>query len=251
MATVGAGADAVTLISRKKAWSRERGDHYIEEYRGPLAAADTFFDSKRGTDEVDEVTFDQAKGAATVTLWVMDDVPGGGGQATGPLNEYWEVLPMEVYKSIRLHETFNALALQPALEAVRRAYEEARAHTPPAGAATTYQKLLRLGVEEYVRSQFVLQRTIEVGRRSQVSASWEGVDRAQKITVAPGPTPPSAIIGALDAHPDYDEDKKQFLKKAPMVRQISRSKYQIMEAWWFARRWSETLYGGDNEDGNP
>ena len=248
---VGAGETGMRFIGRRKRWSRERGDYYTDAYRGLLADAEDFYNTYRQSDLADEVSFDQSKGVATVELTLQDDVPGGGGQATIPLNEYWEVMPMEVYKPLRSHETFTLAADQTKLEAVRMAWEMSRPHTPAAGAATTYQNLLHRFVEEYVRSQFVLTQTIEVGRRSQLSASWEGVDRAQKINVAPGPEPPRAIIGAIDDHPDYDADKKQFLKKAPMIRQIDRGKYSIQASWWFARRWSATLYEGDVEAANP
>jgi len=32
---------------------------------------------------------------------------------------------------------------------------------------------------------------------------------------------------------------------------LERGRYQISQEWWFARRWSYTLYNGDNEAGNP
>ena len=248
----GAGATGVTFIRRTKAWSQSRGDHYIDEYRGLLAPAQVYYDSIRGNPAYDEVTFVQEKGVATVAVTVQDDIPGGGGASAAPaLNEYWEVLPMDLYKGIRAHETFNALANQDALEKARLLFEEARGGMPAGALAQTYITLLRMGTSEYKRSQFILQRTIEIGRRSQIAASWAGVDRAQRVNVGAGPAPPTAIIGAIDDHPDWDNTKKQFLKSAPMIQQITSSKYRIIESWWFARRWSFTLYAGDVEDGNP
>ena len=93
----------------------------------------------------------------------------------------------------------------------------------------------------------VLTRTINVAKRSTVVPSWEGVDRAHKINESPGPEPPSVLLGTIENHPEADETKKQWLKNAPQVRQVSRSRYGIVESWMFAASHSLTLYGGDSD----
>ena len=252
MTTAAIGLATITRIRRRKAWNVGRGDHYVDTYKGPLADARTQYDAWRQSQGIDSVTLEEDRGVGTIDLIVQDETPGGGGQTTQALDEYWEVIPMEIYKPARSHPTFADFANQGQLEAVRRAVLEGRDITPAAGAPSTYRNLLQRGAEEYVRSQFVLQKTIEVGRRSAVAASWIGVDRAWKLNGEAGsPSPPSVIIGAISDHSDYDATKKQLLKKAPNTRQIARGRFHIVHSWWFSRRWSALYYSGDVEAGNP
>jgi hypothetical protein len=41
------------------------------------------------------------------------------------------------------------------------------------------------------------------------------------------------------------------LKRAPQVRSLDRGRFQIVQEWWFSKRWSYALYEGDSEADNP
>jgi hypothetical protein len=121
---------------------------------------------------------------------------------------------------------------------------------------STYAKLLLRGVGEFVRSTAILRATTVVNARTVAKASWEGVDRAWTLSGESGsPNPPgtgsAGIVGLIDDMPDHDDEKKQWLKRAPQVRSLDRGRFQIVQEWWFARRWSYSLYEGDNEADNP
>lgn len=247
------GVDGMSRVGRRRSWSKNSGLGFTEIFEGPVDKAKIFYESFINGPDLDEVTFSQVKGKGVVELFQSDNDPEAAISTTGIDNEFWQIQPQDLWKSVRAHQTFNINALQDDLEAARLFYETAGAEgtKPTAGAPKTYFDLLLRGVEEYARSVPVLQQTIRVSKRTTIEASWDGVDRAHVIGAAPGPTPPTSILGVINNMPEADDTKKQWLKRAPQVMEESDARFQIITHWWFARRWSETLYEGDVENGNP
>jgi hypothetical protein len=157
----------------------------------------------------------------------------------------------------------GARDIQTQLAGIRRAVELADVAQMPTGSDTYipdkyYRMLMERGVTQYVRSTIVLRRTITCGRRSNIKASWAGVDRAWKLAGQTGSpnlkrSTQGALIGVIEDHPDFDIDGFQWLKKAPQVQEVGRRRYNITYEWWFAKSWSYVLYGGEgiatNADG--
>ena len=248
------GEDVVTQTGRRRGWTKAQGRSFTDTFRGKKETLEDFYESKVDDDSIDGVQFINDSGRVSVEVTTQDESPTGGGESTQVLNEFWEIIPQDMWKNIRAHQTFNKDDEQGNMELARQNFENGK---PPLIAglvanAEIYQKLLLHGQEEYVRTAVILQNTVRLGPRSALSGNWEGVDKALRFDNDPGsPDPPSAIIGTLDDMPEFDDTKKQWLKRAPIVREVQRRRFEIITQWWFARRWSESLYGGDAEDGNP
>jgi hypothetical protein len=91
--------------------------------------------------------------------------------------------------------------------------------------------LMTRGTTSYIVAQYVIRKTIKVGRNSDVLASETNIGRVTSIDgVPPG----------LFQIPGNHE----WLKKAPNVIFLGRGKYQIVQEWWGADKWSQGLYAG-------
>lgn len=251
------GFDGYTLTKQRKGWSKSNGETQILTYKGPKDKIDDYYESIINADSVDSIDMDIDGGMGILEITVVD-LDGSGGPVTGENNDVWELVGQDLFRNVRAHETFNQDANQADLEEVREAIEKADKAfaVPAADPEQTYYKLLLRGNDEYVRTSAILRRTINVGPRTLVTAAWEGVDQAWKMNGEEGSpnlrtTGDAQIIGAVNSMPDADATKKQWLKRAPQIRGIGNRRYSLIYEWWFARRWSEVLYGGDEEDGNP
>ena len=245
------GADALTLVSQNQVWSSDRGARLRTVYKGPPDKAKAAYLSYLNDPAVDEVTCDTL-GSGTLEVFINEQTSAGPSPNNEELNVTWEVVPQDVYKDVLQHETFATYATPKNLANVRSEYERGNTdYAAVAGVPTTYQTMLNLNYQQYLRSIAVLVKTVRVGSRSSIVASWKGVDRAWKMNEPNGPNAPTLIIGAVNDLPEYDVTKKQWLKRAPSVRQSGRREFSLVYTWWFARRWSYTFYEGDNETGNP
>ena len=260
------GADAYTRSGARKAWSQANGYVTVYTYKGPAAKLTAFFLSIVGTDAIDIAEIDISEGIATVQVTYEDDDGSGGGGASN-YNVTWELIGQDIYKDLRTFDgtilgtqSFNLDADQQELETVRKKYLEGKiddAFVAALGAAATvYAKLLLRGTSEYVRSQVILRKTVKVGRRSLIEASWDGVDQAWKLSGELGSPDitgigTAALLGTISKMPEADDTLKQWLKRAPQIRQIGGNKFSIAQDWWYARHWSLNLYLGDAAAGNP
>lgn len=250
------GTDGVTLVETRKQWSLPDGHQLVEIYKGPVDKAETFYKSKIWDISLDLVSITRSGGIGTVELTKADNDGTGAGQSTEELNAVWELLGQDIYRDVRSHETFNKDADQAALAKVQRAWQEQHLHAYDASGdgapATTYKDLLLRNTTEFVRSIAVLQKTVKISRRAAFAPVWNNVDRALKLFGELGsPAPPAEIVGVISLMPDADNTKRQWLKRAPQVRQVGKHTYQVIYHWWFSRRWSAALYSGDAENGNP
>jgi cell division protein FtsX len=249
------GANEVTRFRRRRIKKTGNAASLQEWYKGPIGVAEAFFNSNLDNDDIDEINLSVQKAHGVITITYSDNDgsgDGGGGGGDDELEEIWEILSDDLEKDLRQHDEFNKTADQGQLEAARQAYMEGDYNkAPAAGVAEVYHTLLMLGVTSYVRTAAILQRTIRVGRQSAAKASWAGVDQAWKLQGEEGsPDPTEDIIGVTTDMPEADESKKQWLKRGPNVRQVEDHGYEIVQSWWFAANWSNTLYVGTDEDGN-
>jgi len=252
------GSAGLTRVSRKHKWNRERGLHYREVWKGPIELVRSTFFGLVGSDLIDDIDMDGDDGVGTLTKIIADQSgdEGDGASQSSELNAVWTVISQDLYRNIRANQTFNVAADQTKLEATRRFFEEAKGGDGPYHADgapfTTYLDLLRRGSDEFVRTAVIIQKSIPVGKRSTLTASWTGVDRAWKLRNEAGsPNPPSELIGLVENMPEGDNTKKQWLKRGPQLQQLTRYTYSLVYQWWFARRWSNTFYSGDSETDNP
>ena len=265
MATV-IGYNGYTRSGARQAWSQADGYTTVYTYKGPADKLTAFFLSIVGTDPIDVAEIDISEGIASVQVTYQDD-DGTGAGGTTDYNVTWELVGQDMFKDVRTFDgtvlgttSFNKDADQAALEAVRKKYLEggidAAYLATLGGTPLLYAKFLMRGTSEYARSSIILRKNIKIGRRSTLTVSWRGVDRAWKLDGEDGSpnisgVGSSALIGTIADMPEADNAKKQWLKRAPQIRQLGGSKFQVQQDWWFARRWSNNLYLGDSEDGNP
>ena len=252
------GANNYTQVGESRVWSRDQGWTTVKEYEGPKDKIRTLINSLVDDPAIDGLSENKRRGKGSLDVTYVDDDGSGGGGTTEQQNETWQLIGQDLCKNIRAHTTFNKDANQNDLENTRVFYESGGGRGIRVGSepSVTYFALLRRGVSEYVRTAIILRKTITAGPRSLLRASWTGVDRAWKLDGEPGSpnlatAGEAAIIGALSEMDDFDNEKKQWLKRGPTVSPTGRRRYNISAEWWFARRWSETLYSGENEDGNP
>jgi len=260
------GLNDYTRTGARQRWSQVDGYTTVYTYKGPADKLTTFFLSLVGTDPIDITEIDITEGVATVQVTYEDEDGSGGGAATD-YNITWELIGQDLFKDIRTFDgtalgttSFNRDADQAALEAVKKKFLECKIDSAYlaglVGTPLLYAKFLMRGSAEYVRTQVILRKSIKVGRRSAMTASWVGVDEAWSLAGGSGSPDPSgvgssALIGTIASMPEADNTKRQWLKRAPQMRQIGGNKWSITQDWWFARRWSYNLYLGNSEDGNP
>mgnify|MGYP001617272885 CR=1 FL=1 len=242
------GANAVTRTSRTREFTRAGGTAWVETWVGPIAKAEYKYAgliAVLGNNRVRLVT-EGGVGVVELQYAAQDTV--------ADVSEQWELLGGRLERPLEAHPDLNKTADQAAVAQAQKAIEEAYAdYSPVAGAATTYYKIRRRGTTHFIRSAAVLRSTVMANRKSQLRASWKGVDRAQILYVAPGPRPPSDLLGPIGEMADFTAGKKQWLKIAPVIQPAGPDLYRIVQDFLFAFRWSATLYAGDVEsDGsNP
>jgi len=286
MAVIVLGANTYTQTSTRKAWDKERGRTVVKTYKGPIDPTDTYYESLVDNEFVDSISIDESMGYAILEITYLDEEgtdsgsgSGGVGQNTRELNTIWEIVSQDLYKNLRAFPgTVDPATVKFNLDANQRDLEEVRVYvesgglrgTLPAGSPMDeYYNLLIRQTQQYVRSAMILRSSIAVGSRSLVTAAWEGVDyawtlngteteadAAETLGMQMGnpnlaTTGDATIIGAVAAMPEFDATKKQWLKRAPQIRAVSRRRYSIVQDWWYARDWSHILYLGDDVAGNP
>jgi len=263
MAVIVHGFTGATLVDTVKGWTAEAGEYLTYTYAGSKDAIDTAYTAAKTSGAWDRVEkrMDGGKGTLLCTV-TADSLSGGWPVDPQPV---WEVIGQDLFRDLRSFGggttaglAFNAAGDQEDLEAIRRAIERAEWVGPlmVGEPDTTYARLLLRGVGEFVRSTAILRATTIVNARTVAKATWNGVDRAWALTGAGGaPNPPgtgsAGIVGVISDMPDYETGKLQWLKRAPQVRSLDRGRFQIVQEWWFSKRWSYVLYDGDNEAGNP
>jgi len=240
----------LTLVSTNKGWNRDKGQTKIETFEGPIAAIDSRFDILTATPNVDNLVRNTEDGVGTLIVTTVEDEL----TSTFDQNDVWEFIGQELLKPIRAHQDFNKEVDQDKLEDTRKFYLEGFSGPGPhdGDPYKKYLDILRRENTEFIRSAAVLRRSLTVGPRSSQFANWDSVDRA--ITIGATGLPSAGqplILGSIQSMPEANNAKKQWLKRGPQIRTSGDRRFTITQEFWFARRWSETFYEGDAEDGNP
>jgi len=242
MAIDNIGSDDATKTGSVQTWTRRDGEVLSETYEGPIDAINTLYGSLKNS-IYDSLNVRRDGGMGTLELTYSED------SQTPALNDIWELLGREVVKDLRTHQDFNQSADQEDIDKANTAINTGTggiiSTTGWTTAAVTYLAIRLRGTTQYVRSQPILRRSIRTSDRGILDIAWEGVDRAWKLSGESGsPSPPSDLVGNINGMPEADAAKRQWLKKAPQKRQVTRQLYEVSFEWHFARDWSVSLYGG-------
>lgn len=241
------------------------GQNTIYTYHGPKDAVAALYDTLKleidsSTYSTTQLAYSYTDGDATLTVTYPTSDPASGWltPADGILETFWEIGSNEIFRHIRSHDTFNKDTDQSVLDAVDEIIETKawdRIPTEVAGEPQeTYCKLLRRGTTEYRRSTPVIRKTTVISRKkkwSDLDDIWSSVDKA--VTVSSIGLPSYMGTSFFTGWDLYDGTKKQWLTKAPSIRQQDKDKFEVIQEWEWCYRWSKTLYDGDIEaDGsNP
>jgi hypothetical protein len=218
------GTSSPTTARVTKSWDYFNGEVTETVIRGTRAAVATAYETYKAvagfSPEYDSVSFDPGRGLAQLSIRQIQD--------GAPL---YELQANELSNPIWLHSHFSALSAADILE-VRMAFESGT-EISTGDAKQDLWEMLCKGTEEYLISSYVLRETKNVSKRSTVAASYSNVNR---VEAPPDITAVNALIGGLPSG--------EWLKKAPVVRQVGSRRWQIVTEWWWAEKWSEILYGG-------
>lgn len=218
------GNDSACQQGTKLVWSYYDGERQAITYKGNKSVISALYNSYKSvagfSPDYDGIEYDPGRGLATLTLSrVADGEP------------LYELSANDVMNHISTNENFDSLTGDQ-VAAVLSAVDEREANSFTSLQSYLYEHLIR-GIEEYPVSQYVLRETKNVSKRSVVTASFDNVNR---VTSPPATNAANTLIGELPTG--------EWVKKAPIVRQIGARRWQIQTEWWWARKWSKMLYGG-------
>ena len=235
-----------------KKWNFQRGgaESQLWTYKGPSAACAALYDTFKASALIDPriavLDFDEGRGLGTLTVTYADDQALLGVSNENGITKFYELIPNEFSKrpelapyfqprtgtAITIDETINAYKAYN-LGVSRTAAQAAPYSLTDLGLALF--DLLSSGVEEYLESAYVLRESKVVSGKNAVRANFDNINRVDN-------PPTSAAANTLIG--DLSDRYGEWLKKAPSVRQISRTKWAIQSEWWWANKWSYVLYGG-------
>lgn len=246
------GSNAATAQGKKKRYERGGGESEVWPYRGPTEAVEALYESFKNAALIDPtiavVEFDRGNGIGTLVVTKASDQALLGVSTENGITKIYELLANEFSKRPELAPVFNPANGTPiSNDQIRKAY---RAHLDSTvvdeadaiaryGLSDDYSinlfRLLEQGIEEYMASAYVLRETKVVSGRNALRANFTNINR---VTDPPDNSSANTLIGPINLLGG------EWLKKAPNIRQISRTKWTVVTEWWWADQWSELLYGG-------
>jgi hypothetical protein len=244
MAPVIQGVNDMTLVSTFKRHTREKGTQSVEEWRGPRAKAETFFENARSdinafNTTYDEVEWEDGGGFGIVRLLTNeDDDPNNEDD-----NAVWELIFEQEFVPLAQHPYFTSVSgsINIEIRNCEQAIARGDAYVSSASAFPTemgqYYGLRLHGVQGAIVSLPVIRKTVTLSNRSTITAATQNVDTKQTLAEI---GPPPAKLGDLSSW--------EWLKRAP--RLLSRDGGKSFEiVYEFAgekatRGWSTVLYGG-------
>ena len=247
---IGRGAtEVVTAPDRIIEWTDGKGFRITRNMHGKKALVHS--KAKELMAKVDSLRIVERGDYATLEAFTTDE--GEIVQAFGAnnLNVYWECDPGEVEKDLRTHSFLDELGADKAskLEIADKAIEAGTASDLiTAGVDAEIEKYIKLrliGVETYPAESYVLRKITVCGNSSSQTASWAGVNKVTKTDPSAGQAVnPNSRAGKLK----FKLPAGEWLKRSPQVYEVGKGKFHIVETWWWAEKWSKTLYEGGSGD---
>ena len=242
------GANGAVLRGKTAQWNYPTGESIQDHYRGVYNAVASLYLTYKSvagfSPAIDslQLTYEKGMGELTVS-WVED----------GPV--LWELCSNMQTIQIELHPAFATGGTYVLTDAEVHAVQTAIAlginrnpaqydkdgvllAAPFDGSAFTanQEKLygfLSRGVDTYYQNAYVLRSTQTCSKRSTLAASYTGVNA---VVTTGFSSSANTLIGNIPAG--------EWLKQAPQVRQVTNRKWNIVQEFWYAPKWSQILYGG-------
>ena len=242
------GSTAATEQGKRKRWQRGGSEDQLWTYRGPTAAVESLYEAFKASALVDPkiavLDYDAGRGLGSLTVAYADDQAALGVSNANGITTLYELIPNEFSKRPELAPYFQgnpSITIDEIINAYK-AYNAGASTTDAEGPQHNLAefsldlfKILSSGVEEYLESAYVLRETKVVSGKNAVRANFSDINR---VSTPPSNAAANTLIG------DLSDRQGEWLKKAPAVRQISRTKWSVVTEWWWAWKWSATLYGG-------
>lgn len=247
---IGRGAtEVVTAPERIIEWTDGKGFRVTRNMHGKKALVHRY--AKELMSKVDSLRIVERGDYATLEAFTTDEQEIVAAFGSNNLNVYWECDPGEIEKDLRTHPFLDGLGADKAekLEIADKAIEAGTAASLlEAGVDSqidSYIRLRLIGVESYPAENYVLRRITVCGNSSAQVASWEGVNEVTTEDPSKGKAVnPNSRAGKLK----FKLPAGEWLKRSPQVYEVGRGKFHIVETWWWAQKWSGTLYeGGSGE----
>lgn len=227
---------------QKKQWSYFSGELVERTWKGDKGVIQQLYErAKTGLDPEgspytkgipESASLDEGRGLATATIqYAEDGLPVYelfANELNVPVHAAPYFLAATAITADEVNQAYRAWELRKSVEQATDEYGWASD-----GKAITLFNLLSLGTESFYYSTYVLRETKNVSSESDVSASYLGVN---SVSALPSGYTANALIGSVPAG--------EWVKKAPIVRQIAAYRWQIVTEWWWDTTWSSVLYGG-------
>lgn len=231
------GSQAAIQQGSRKTWDFNTGEREIRSWKGVNTAIANLYALYKAVagnmPELDSLDLDMGRGIGTLVASLTEDAS----QAV------YELFANDIYKPIEQHKYFaisgtplTATQIVNVRRAISLGKTEAEVSAAPWSFATKQLELWQLyakGTVECVVRQYVLRETYIVSKRSQLTASYTGVETVQD---PPNAKAVNQILGNIPT--------QEWLKRTPVVRTLGKIRWSIMQEWWGADAWSAVMYGG-------
>lgn len=236
------GSTEATPQSTKTRWQQGGGESKLLTWRGPTDAIAALYNGFVSAAAIDPtfvvMDYDPGRGLGTLTVQKADPETVIGTSVENGITTVYELFSNEFLKPIHTHPYFSeeaTILTASQINEVYAAYESRSTTSSFTGKQGELFDLLSKGTEDYFVNGYVIRESKIVNGRNAVRANFADINR---VSTPPTGASANTLIG------DLSERYGEWLKKPPVVRQISKSRWHIETEWWWASKWSAILYGG-------
>jgi hypothetical protein len=241
------GKNDVTEEAKRTEWRDGQGFFVVRKFHGPEEKIDRKAIELMNT--ADSFTIDTKARYSRLMAYFSDGSPIQTTFGQNDLDQYWELDSEVLEKDIRTHPFLDALGDEDAkaqkIEELDAAIEQGQGRTllaaNPASPIKEYIQLRLIGVESYTTDTYILRRVNVCANNTARKAAFTGVGKVANKAPIEGN---QVSIKSRAGKPKFSLPAGEWLKRAPQVRQVGRGKWYIVEEWWYAEKWSKTLYSG-------
>lgn len=236
---------------KKKQFVRGGAESELWSYRGPKAAVAALYDAFKSAALIDPtiavIDYDEGRGLSTLTVNKATEQALLGVSNSNGITTVYELIPNEFSKRPELApymaDVGSGAITRDEIRAAYNAHADQTVNDETtlvaryglSGKSLVLFRILESGIEEYIESAYVLRETKVVSGRNAVRANFDNVNRVDN---PPENAATNTLIGNLG------ERGGEWLKKAPSIRQITKTKWSVVTEWWWANKWDYYLYGG-------
>lgn len=244
------GSRDVIELPPRRDWTKETGVVTVRRFAGEKnAISERFNELTASTDPGGDRIIERSNGkVGELEIMIEEDSGGSAGGNTDALNAIWELRSNTVLKPIESRREFDTLNTLDGSTSMKRKIESAARNAeanpyPITAAAIKLYAYYSNQILDYYATDLMLTKSTTVSSRSALTATYTNLNRVVSVDDI---DPPYALLGAMTSLPKSDGSGDvgwEWLYLGPQVRQLTRTRYQIILTWHGAERWAE-IYGG-------